>query len=411
MQLKSVMRLIQIVMGETYDEDSINALRYYADVDEDGYGDSNNYVDSCFEVENHVLNDDDCDDYDSSSGEPLVWFTDYDEDGYGNGSPTELICTPPANFYVNNNDDCDDTDSTIYPNATEIRTDGIDQDCDGQDAVWEKVVGVDRSIDVCCTSTQPNGTYENSRYGYCLFDSLSRVLCKYHYVYLHNGIWYEGIFYDSNNSYSSASFNFLGDGNEFLCLLDQVGQAECLGNNNFGQSYPLNSTYSIIDVGERTTCALNTDEEIECWGDDSSNIITHAPVGTLLDFAIGGQSGCAVKENEEIICWGEPLGMPPPLGSGYLAIDVGSKIACALDSNGSITCWGEYNFQIDSSLGPFKEFDVGDMDNICALTINDEIYCSGTDVSNFPINTTAISVAVASSVGMAISPDGHVITW
>ena len=31
--------------------------------------------------------------------------------------------------------DCDVNDSSVYPNAVEIMGDGIDQDCDGSDAV------------------------------------------------------------------------------------------------------------------------------------------------------------------------------------------------------------------------------------------------------------------------------------
>ncbi|MFT3772446.1 MAG: MopE-related protein [Minicystis sp.] len=59
-----------------------------------------------------------------------TYYRDADGDGYGNGGVTTQACSKPTG-YVANNTDCDDTKSTVHPNAAEI-CDGLDNDCDGQ---------------------------------------------------------------------------------------------------------------------------------------------------------------------------------------------------------------------------------------------------------------------------------------
>jgi hypothetical protein len=62
---------------------------------------------------------------------PLItYYADSDGDGYGNAAISQQACVPPAN-YVTDNTDCNDTNASIYPGATEICYDGIDQNCDG----------------------------------------------------------------------------------------------------------------------------------------------------------------------------------------------------------------------------------------------------------------------------------------
>jgi predicted outer membrane repeat protein len=75
--------------------------------------------------------DEDCDGEDAAC--PTTWYRDADGDGYGNAAKTKTSLTQPSG-YVANSTDCNDKNAAIHPGATEVCGNGIDEDCDGQDA-------------------------------------------------------------------------------------------------------------------------------------------------------------------------------------------------------------------------------------------------------------------------------------
>lgn len=131
-------------------------ITYYQDLDEDGFGTSVDSISVCALVPptGYSITKDDCDDADNTiyPGAPELcdgidnncngdideglalntFYVDADNDGFGvddNNSISNCSSAVPAG-YSTFNTDCDDTDNSIYPGATEIPNDGIDQDCD-----------------------------------------------------------------------------------------------------------------------------------------------------------------------------------------------------------------------------------------------------------------------------------------
>ena len=127
---------------------------WYTDSDGDGYGELTSVTFSCTQPAGTVGNADDCDDSNSyvspaateicdgvdnncdgsvdiNAAGGSTYYQDADGDGIG-GTTTINACTQPAG-YTTTNTDCDDSNAAVYPGATEVWYNNVDENCDGND--------------------------------------------------------------------------------------------------------------------------------------------------------------------------------------------------------------------------------------------------------------------------------------
>jgi hypothetical protein len=92
-------------------------------------------VEICDAVDNNCVSG--VDEGNVCSTSVFTFYKDADSDGYGNaGQPTTVNTNAAPVGYVSDKTDCDDTKSTVHPNATEIRGDEVDQDCTGTEVCY-----------------------------------------------------------------------------------------------------------------------------------------------------------------------------------------------------------------------------------------------------------------------------------
>ena len=141
----------------------IDGSTFYADTDQDGYGDAQNTLVTCVQPDGYVTDNTDCDDSsslvnpnqsevcdtldndcnglaDDDDSNLIIastthWYIDTDGDGQGDEDATSTrTCVAPVdslgNPYVDNRTDCDDSSVFIYLGAPET-CNGTDDDCDG----------------------------------------------------------------------------------------------------------------------------------------------------------------------------------------------------------------------------------------------------------------------------------------
>lgn len=144
------------------------SVTYYQDSDGDGLGNPAVSQAVCAQPTGYVTNANDCNDANAAIGLAQTFYQDFDNDGFGNALITQIACTQPTG-YVSNNTDCKDSIASIYPGATEIPNNGIDENCNGSDSIivaatlgQYQFTGNDCSAPLLGVTTQPtNATFSN----------------------------------------------------------------------------------------------------------------------------------------------------------------------------------------------------------------------------------------------------------
>ena len=176
---------------EDIDESPSDGTTWYADADEDLYGDPGSTVDACERPDGYRSNSLDCDDTnaavnpgaaetcdgtdnncsgdESDASDVTTWYADTDSDTYGDAGSTTDACTQPSG-HVADSTDCDDTAAAVNPGESET-CDGTDNNCSGDESdasdlsTWYADVDYDfygdpgSSVDAC---TRPSSYRSNS---------------------------------------------------------------------------------------------------------------------------------------------------------------------------------------------------------------------------------------------------------
>lgn len=196
------------------------------------------------------------------------------------------------------------------------------------------------------------------------------------------------------------------------------GSLWCWGDNTYGQLglgdttdryFPhrvMNNTDNWVKVsaGGHRTCALNSDEDIYCWGLNPTTANTGYESrpkkinGTgWTDLATGPRHSCAIYAGGWLYCWGSNTDGQLGLGhyndvtkptivsqsTGWSGLSVGGRATCALRSI-YLSCWGQTGLgdrqpqNTPSFIGAgYQSVTAGAV--ICGISTGEVLYCWGND--------------------------------
>lgn len=183
----------------------------------------------------------------------------------------------------------------------------------------------------------------------------------------------------------AGTWTAVAAGASHACAIDDAAKLWCWGHGASGErgdgtgggqpaidsptpvAVSGDGTWRQVVVGERSTCGLQTDDSLWCWGSDdhgrlglggggARNVPTRVGAESWRAVTLRHQSACAIRADGEVRCWGAndhgqlgdgsvvaravPTAIDDDVTGEWVAVDTGKTHACAIRATGELACWG-----------------------------------------------------------------------
>ena len=139
---------------------------------------------------------------------------------------------------------------------------------------------------------------------------------------------------------------------------NRVGTGNRFDRHPTPHAIPTTEHFVSIVAGNRSACAISTQQELFCWGGDVADVPTHLPAPTkVAEVSLGSGSTCLLGVDARIYCWGTnaagQLGVGTKTGTltnarqpvttdqRFRSVVSGFIAACGVTISGDLYCWGD----------------------------------------------------------------------
>lgn len=175
---------------------------------------------------------------------------------------------------------------------------------------------------------------------------------------------------------------------------------------------------NLLALGGATSCALDRDMTLRCWGandvgqaspasQDSELATPTVVAGAWLSVAVGATRTCAIDSEHGVHCWGAPS---PTLDGQWRVIAVGDAIACGIANDRTLWCWDDTDVsQVDGT--PHWRSLSTSGSTLCAISDDHRGWCIDDQRGLSQRDGSWERLSESASHGCGITSGGELLCW